>query len=165
MTETDTQPSIIQEALLLSKEFHCAKTTAEDFMKGAVLIAHELGGVLDTVRTTHADAFDLIIAQAELSKPLATRLIHLAKTTTRGQIESGEYRQGALQLQILPPAAKKAPEEDRRLDALPHFSAIALHWKRVARLMELGQLRVDPEKVKEKTSELYAYLKGVHESI
>jgi hypothetical protein len=163
-TMTDTQPSIIQEALQLSKEFHEAKTTAEDFMKGAVLIAHELGGALEAVRTNHADAFDLIIAQAELSKPMAARLIHLAKTTTRAQIESGEFRQGALQLQILPPAEKKAPAEDRRLDALPHFSAIALHWKRVARLMDLGQLRVDREKVKEKTADLYAWLRSVHES-
>lgn len=162
--KTELQCETIERLMTLAPEFQRVKVSAEREMKEAITVAFDLGVALEAVRTTHADSFDLIIAQAELSKPMASRLMHLSRSTTRDAIRRGEYRQGALQLQILPPAAKKAPEEDRRLDALPHFSAIALHWKRVARLMELGQLRVDAEKVKEKTAELYAYLKSVHES-
>ena len=158
----DAAPEEVQDALMHARVFYHHKDVAESKVKDALIAAHILGNSLDGVRNKYADAFDAVLEKAQVSKPLADRLVRFSKETTLADIKEGKIRQGMLELQFVPPAQKQHPIEDRRMDALPHISGIVLHWRRVSRLMELGQLRVDREAVKTKTKELYKWLSEIH---
>lgn len=159
------EPTIIHNVCQLADAFRLAKDTADTGMLEVVLRGHDLGTELDHLGSTmEQGAFSLLIEQAKLSRPLTTRLVKLARTTTRQELMAGGIRQGLLQLHIVPPKERATPVEDRRLDALPHISAMVLHFRRVSRLLEIGQLKVDPEAVKRQTADLYAWLKPIHEA-
>jgi hypothetical protein len=168
MTEThdqavwDAAPQEVQDALMNARVFYHHKESAEARVKAALFAAHTLGTSLEVVRNKYADAFDSVLEKAQVSKPLADRLLRFSKETTLDDIKLGRIRQGMLELQFVPPAQKQHPIEDRRMDALPHISGMVLHWRRVSRLMDLGQLRVDREQVKTKTKELFKWLSEIH---
>ena len=159
----DAAPAEVQSAVSAAAVFHAQKAAADDGIKAALVAGHVLGQHLEEVRNKYADAFEAVLAKAQVSRPLADRLVRFSKETTLEDIELGRTRQGMLDLQFVPPADKKAPAEDRRMDALPHISSMVLHWRRVSRLMELGQLKVDRESVREKTADLYKWLAEIHE--
>lgn len=158
-------PTTIHRVCQLADAFRLAKDGVDTGMREVLLRGHDLGTELDCIGSTmEQGAFALLLDQAQLSRPMATRLVKLARTTTRQELMAGGIRQGLLQLQIVPPKERATPAEDRRLDALPHISAIALHWRRVSRLLEIGQLKVDREQVKKQTVDLFQWLKPIHEA-